>query len=383
MRYICTKEFNSEHTLNGYTCITEIEELHRAIVDRNATEITFEDSFVDTFYTPSSFEELVNEISKINPSLQLKFETPERIIMPAQVKRLTKIDTADELFLMLNNQPEKVLDIIKFLGRKYLEVNEETLIANSKLASMQLKVSSLTKQVRENEDQIDRLVKTELNSSTRLEVLVNRINNKYNGNINPDEMFDVEGNSFDKVLYLKEITRLRFTDTLIYYLQEILRSLYSMKCRLVVMEPFNAHDKYVEYPNLVPTWSCSKLDIVSSDIFMAGIQSLTMSDILKNASNIKYLIILDRTGDTKVHVTGSNVEPLYMLSTYEDKKLYPQTPEDRIISYNADYLNIPYIPEFDEMPSEKKMGVYSSLPIMKTLIEMLERMVRVDETRDN
>lgn len=383
MRYICTKEFNSEHTLNGYTCITEIEELHRAIVDRNATEITFEDSFVDTFYTPSSFEELVNEISKINPSLQLKFETPERIIMPAQVKRLTKIDTADELFLMLNNQPDKVLDIIKFLGRKYLEVNEETLIANSKLASMQLKVSSLTKQVRENEDQIDRLVKTELNSSTRLEVLVNRINNKYNGNINPDEMFDVEGNSFDKVLYLKEITRLRFTDTLIYYLQEILRSLYSMKCRLVVMEPFNAHDKYVEYPNLVPTWSCSKLDIVSSDIFMAGIQSLTMSDILKNASNIKYLIILDRTGDTKVHVTGSNVEPLYMLSSYEDKKLYPQIPEDRIISYNADSLNIQYIPEFDEMPSEKKMGVYSSLPITKTLIEMLERTVRVDETRDN
>lgn len=383
MRYICTKEFNSEHTLNGYTCITEIEELHRAIVDRNATEITFEDSFVDTFYTPSSFEELVNEISKINPSLQLKFETPEIIIMPAQVKRLTKIDTADELFLMLNNQPEKVLDIIKFLGRKYLEVNEETLIANSKLASMQLKVSSLTKQVRENEDQIDRLVKTELNSSTRLEVLVNRINNKYNGNINPDEMFDVEGNSFDKVLYLKEITRLRFTDTLIYYLQEILRSLYSMKCRLVVMEPFNAHDKYVEYPNLVPTWSCSKLDIVSSDIFMAGIQSLTMSDILKNASNIKYLIILDRTGDTKVHVTGSNVEPLYMLSSYEDKKLYQQIPEDRIISYNADSLNIPYIPEFDEMPSEKKMGVYSSLPITKTLIEMLERTVRVDETRDD
>lgn len=383
MRYICTKEFNSEHTLNGYTCITEIEELHRAIVDRNAIEITFEDSFVDTFYTPSSFEELVNEISKINPSLQLKFETPERIIMPAQVKRLTKIDTADELFLMLNNQPDKVLDIIKFLGRKYLEVNEETLIANSKLASMQLKVSSLTKQVRENEDQIDRLVKTELNSSTRLEVLVNRINNKYNGNINPDEMFDVEGNSFDKVLYLKEITRLRFTDTLIYYLQEILRSLYSMKCRLVVMEPFNAHDKYVEYSNLVPTWSCSKLDIVSSDIFMAGIQSLTMSDILKNASNIKYLIILDRTGDTKVHVTGSNVEPLYMLSSYEDKKLYPQIPEDRIISYNADSLNIPYIPEFDEMPSEKKMGVYSSLPITKTLIEMLERTVRVDETRDN
>lgn len=381
MRYICTKEFNSEHTLNGYTCITEIEELHRAIVDRNATEITFEDSFVDTFYTPSSFEELVNEISKVNPSLQLKFETPERIIMPAQVKRLTKIDTADELFLMLNSQPEKVLDIIKFLGRKYLEVNEETLIANSKLASMQLKVSSLNKQVREYEEQIDKLVRTELHSSTRLEVLVNRINNKYNGNINPDEMFDVESNSFDKVLYLKEITRLRFTDTLVYYLQEILRSLYSMKCRLVVMEPFNAHDKYVEYPNLVPTWSCSKLDIVSSDIFMAGIQSLTMSDILKNASNIKYLIILDRTGDTKVHVTGSNVEPLYMLSSYEDKKLYPQIPEDRIISYSTDSLNIPYIPEFDEMPSEKKMGVYSSLPIMKTLIEMLERTVRVDETR--
>lgn len=382
MRYICTKEFNSEHTLNGYTCITEIEELHRAIVDRNTTEITFEDSFVDTFYTPSSFEELVNEISKVNPSLQLKFETPERIIMPAQVKRLTKIDTADELFLMLNSQPEKVLDIIKFLGRKYLEVNEETLIANSKLASMQLKVSSLNKQVREYEEQIDKLVRTELHSSTRLEVLVNRINNKYNGNINPDEMFDVEGNLFDKVLYLKEITRLRFTDTLVYYLQEILRSLYGMKCRLVVMEPFNAHDKYVEYPNLVPTWSCSKLDIVSSDIFMAGIQSLTMSDILKNASNIKYLIILDRTGDTKVHVTGSNVEPLYMLSSYEDKKLYPQIPEDRIISYSADSLNIPYIPEFDEMPSEKKMGVYSSLPIMKTLIEMLERTVRVDETRN-
>lgn len=382
MKYICVKDFNSEYALNGFTCITELEELFRAIVDRNATELTFEDSFIDKYYTPSSFEELVREISKINPLIQLKFETPERIIMPSQVKRLTKINSADELFVLLNKQPEKVMDIIRFLGRNYLEVNDETLAANSKLASMQLKISSLTKQSNEQAEQINNLRRAQLNSETKLSVLVNRINNKYNGNINPDEMFEVESNSFDKVLYLKEISRLRFTDTLIYYLQEILRSIYGMKCRLVVMEPFGAHDKNVEYPNLVPTWECSKMDIISSDIFMAGVQNLTLSDILKNASNVKYLIILDRLGDTKVHVSGPNVEPLFLLSTYEDRDIYLGIPEDRIISYSNETMNIPYIPEFDAMPSEKKMGIYSSLPITKILIEMLERTVRINEREE-
>ena len=62
-------------------------------------------------------------------------------------------------------------------------------------------------------------------------------------------------NNYDKVIYIKEITRVQYIDTLVYYLKEILRVLYSMPTRLVVIESYYGSGCPRLYPKLTPHYA--------------------------------------------------------------------------------------------------------------------------------
>lgn len=106
---------------------------------------------------------------------------------------------------------------------------------------------------------------------------------------------------------------------------------------------------------------------------MSGYQPKLMTDILKNSNHVHYLIILDRGGYHVPHVSGGNVSTVY---TASDVKDVPKNVSMKdVITYEEATLNIPYIEGFDEMSPEIKIQKYSSMPIMKGLISMLEEVV--------
>ena len=71
------------------------------------------------------------------------------------------------------------------------------------------------------------------------------------------------------------------------------------------------------------------------------------------------------------HIDASNVEYLYTYSDLNDK---PEAiPNDRCISYSEDTLSIPYIKGFDVMGGNERINVYSSMPVMKSIIKLLEK----------
>ena len=205
----------------------------------------------------------------------------------------------------------------------------------------------------------------------RLDVIKNRINNSYAVGYDVDNVFEVGNHKFDRVLYIKEFTRVQYTDTLIYSLKEILKIVHNMPARVIVMEPFYAGGKVQQYDWLKPHYSLTHQDILSGDILMLGLQKKVMEDILKNASNVSFLIVLDRTGSSEPYITGNNVINLYTVSDLAD--LPAGINLSYVISYDDRTLTIPYMEDFDKADSSKRLTAYSSLEITKAIISLLVR----------
>ena len=282
------------------------------------------------------------------------------------------LKTPEELIYAITRKPKEVIDTIQMLGDEYLSTTRETLVANNKISTLHLRNAMLLSKLEEVEEERKKLISLKNDFESKFDTLLSRINFRYDKNIQESKMFQVSGNKYDKVLYIKEITRIHYTDTLVYYLQEILKTLYGVPVRLVVMEPPYAYAKASMYPRCKPHFDLTYNDVYEEDIFMAGFQPNLMQDILKNSSSVNYLIILDRSGYAIPHVYGENVEIIYCVSDIKDME-GQAIPMDRVISYSDTTMTIPFIPGFDTLSIEERMRRYSSMEITKKLIELIER----------
>ena len=146
--------------------------------------------------------------------------------------------------------------------------------------------------------------------------------------------------------------------------------MYGEPIRRVVIGPYYAYKQAELYPDLIPHWRLTYQDVYDSNIYMAGLQAKLMDNILQNANHVHYLIILDRSACNAPFVGGKNIVRIYTVSDLKDLQ---GVSNKRIISYSPDTLNIPFIEDFDNNTNEDKIKKYSTMPIMRTLIDYLER----------
>jgi hypothetical protein len=163
-----------------------------------------------------------------------------------------------------------------------------------------------------------------------------------------------------------------YVDTLIYYVLEILKTLYGVPTRFVVIESAFAYERASLYPTCVRHTELTFRDVVDSNIYMAGFHPNLMESILKNPSNAEYLIVLDRSGFDRPYLRGENVEGLVTVSDMNDLG-EGLVNRNRIISYSNTTLHVPFIKEFNNLSMEEKIGKYSSMQATKDIINLLER----------
>ena len=183
-------------------------------------------------------------------------------------------------------------------------------------------------------------------------------------------MLIANSNNYNHILYIKELSRVHYTDTLVYYLQEILKTLYGVPVRTVVIEPYYSYGREAMYPDLAPHWKLKYEDVYGGNIFMAGYQPKLMKDILQNANHVNYLIVLDRAGYRYPHIDCPNTTVVYTASDLTD--VPPEIDIDKVISYSDRSMYIPYIEDFDKLSPEDKIQKYSSMDVTKELINYLE-----------
>lgn len=371
MTYIASLVDSPQTIIDGARTVLTLKDLYKVLLLRDTTDVHLTKEFIEEFFTPAGLADFIENVKALHPHIRIEAEQDVLDFQSKEVESLKSITTAEELSYLLMSKPKETMQIIKMLCDSYKNAYSETLLANNKVASLQLAVSKRQAEIEELESKIKRLEDSRNHLSASLSTIVNRINFKYNKELDESKLFYLKSNRYTKILYIKERTRIHYLDTFIYYLQEILKTLYTVPARVLVIEPYYAYAQINLYPNLKPHWSLDYKDVYGKDIMMAGFQPNLMEDILQNPSNVEYLIIVDRGCYKTPHVVGNNVDTFYTMSDLSDN--YDNIISDRIISYSPTTHNIPYIEGFDSLSLEEKMSKYSSMPIMKYIIEAIER----------
>lgn len=358
--------------VEGYYPVKTKEELDKIVCDntRSNTVIIRRD-FAQTYFTPSGLQHYIDNVHTINRNIELQLDEKSMVVTaPRMISKLAEaVDTEDYINLM-TAYPKEFMDAMKFLLRDEQNHQRELLSASGDVSRLQAIIDSY---MRDKEDLEQRLRTEQENKffvQSKLSALVNRINYQYNVGINDNEQFLLNEHKYVKVLYFKEITRVQYMDSFIYYLKEILKILYGMPARSVVIESFYASGKTKLYPGYKPQYRLTEEDVLSNDILMFGLQPKLMRDILQNPSNIAILIILDRAGFAFPHVKGNDMHYFYTASDVSD--ISSKVSKKRIISYDSDTLFIPMVENYDKLDDGQRMSKYSSFEITKFIISLVE-----------
>lgn len=372
MIYEALLTYDNDVVIKGNRCITTPQELYQALIYKDTSEIRVHKDFAEAFFTPSGLSDFVQNAQTVNPYCTITVDADVRDFHLKAVKALDSYSSVEEILFQFQAHPREMMEVIKMLCANYMDTYTETLVANNKVSALQLQNSELIKKLEDANANYQRLLGDKSMLEAQLGTLVGRINYSYEKDIDPSQFLQIEGKSrFTRILYIKERTRVRYVDTLLYYFKEILKTLYGVPAREVVIGPYYSYGGVKLYPGLQPSFDLSYSQLYQSDIYMPGFQPGVMADILKNPSNVEYLIILDRGGFEVPHVMGDDVEYIYTMSDLSDN--FDHIDFRRIISYSHDTLYIPYIEGFEGLSVEDRMVRYSSMKIIKHLIELLER----------
>lgn len=372
MDCIASLSVDNDEIIKGNICVTNLQELYSNLATQKFDRIYLRKDFTDEYFTPSALHEFINNAVSISDGVDV---IPEDLVYGFQddaIEHIRGMHTEEEFVSAFLLHPEIMIDTVHSLCDSYYNAYNETLLANNKLSTLHMQYINLLQKYEELRGKYDNLLELKRDYADSLETLVSRINYKYNKDVDINKLRQVEVDicRYTKILYVKEITRVKFVDTFIYYLTELLKTLYGVPTRYVVIEPSYAHYRNIFYPSCKPSDNLTYNDVKESDIFMAGFQSRLMESILSNPSHVNYLVILDRTQLKNVCVIGNKVEYVYTVSDTED--IEEDTPRERLLTYSPDTLHIPFIENFDKLAVEEKIKRYSSMESMQDIIKLME-----------
>ena len=372
MTYLASLTEAIEDKLEGYYFIKTRQELNLVVADTTTrNKVIIRRDFAREFFTPSGLQTYIENARHVNKALLIEVDEKSDVLTEQRfIEKLSRASNDSEMLRLLVKYPKEFTDTVHQLIENQNAMNEELLSASNAVSSLHSIVDRLNNEKEALQDTLETERMGKLQVQTKLDLLVKRINYQYNKGIDDSQFFTVSDDRYDQVLYFKELSRVQYTDTFIYELKEILRLLYNMPTRVVVIEPYYSTAKIKMYPHLVCHHELTERNVLYDDILMLGMQPKLMGDILKNPSNVSFLIVLDRAGLNDVHIKGENVEYFYIASDPAD--VPKSIPSKRVISYGEDNLFIPFVEGFEELDPDERIAKYSSMGITKGIVSLLE-----------
>lgn len=372
MMYLASLEEEMKDKVAGYFFLHTKEDLDRVVADNTvANTVVIRGDFSSEFFTPTGLSLYVEEAKKLNPNINIEVDSGNGVVTYDYIiKKIGKCRNLEELIQLLVTYDKEAMNVVRELVTTRTQNRKQMLEYSNQIARLQSVNNGYRGQLADLELSLRQEQQNKLQFQSRLLSLIGRINYQYNIGLDRSKLFVLNDNEYDKVLYFKETSRVQYTDSFLYYLKEILKVLYTMPTRMIVIEAYYATGKVQQYPDFKCHHSLFEEDVLSGDILMLGVQPKLMEDILRNPSRISILIVLDRGGYEVPHLIGDNVEYFYMAS--DPKDVPEDVPKNRIISYSEDTLYIKYIKGFEQMDHSKRISEYSSSNIIKTIVNLIE-----------
>jgi hypothetical protein len=371
--YLASLVEETKDKVDGYKFIHTKSELDKIAVDNlSSNKVVIRQDFAHEFFTPTGLMKYIENVRRINYNLVIELDLEDEVLtQDKMVQKIAECRDVSEIIMLLGAHEKEFMDTLKYLTDRNNDYFKQMLAYSNQVSRLQSIVEGMQAEIDDKDYTIQLESANKLSYQSKFHALISRINYQYNAGVDKNKLFQVDKNSYDKILYIKEISRVQYTDTLVYYLKEIMKTLYAMPTRILVIEGYYADGKIPLYPNLVPHHNLIERDVIQGDILMLGMQPNIMQDVLKNSSNISILIILDRGGYSVPHVVGPNVEVMYTVSDLKDAPA--DIPLGRIISYENTTQFIKYIKDFEKLDTSARISEYSSMSIVKNIISLLER----------
>lgn len=371
--YLASLVEETRDKVDGYKFVHTKSELDRIVVNNLVSnKVVIRQDFAREYFTPTGLASYVENVRRINMNLVIELDMDDEVVTKDRfIDKLAECRNLDEVITLQSSYSKEFMDCIKFLIANTNTDYQKMLGYSNQVSRLQSVIEGLNSEIDELKYTVETEEANKLSYQSKFHALISRINYQYNAGVDRNKLFEVNKNSYDKILYIKEISRVQYTDTLVYYLKEILKTLYGMPARILVIEGYYASGKIYQYPNLVCHHELIERDVIKGDVLMLGMQPNIMQDILKNASNISILLVLDRAGYEVPHISGPNVEVMYTVSDIKD--IPEDIPPGRVISYSDTTQFIKYIKDFDKLDMSARISEYSSMNIVKNIIAMLER----------
>ena len=373
MIYLATLVEETRDKVDGYMFIHTKQELDKVVCNNLASnKVVIRSDFAHKYFTPTGLNSYIENVRSINININIELDMVNDVVTDSKIiKGINSCHSVEEMIDLAIKHGKEYMDTIKHVVNERNDNNKKMLEYSNQVSRLQSIIDTQQRKITDQEFTILQESRNKLAYQSQLHVLTSRINYQYNKNIDTSKLFTVNKNVYDKVLYIKEYSRVQYVDTFIFYLKEILKTLYGMPTRNLIIESYYAESKVDMYPNFTPHNRLIERDVISGDILMLGMQPDIMQSILKNPTSVSILIVLDRGGYSVPHIKGDNVEMLYTFSDIKDKPDW--IPDGRCISYSPKTLSIPMIRNFDDMDSSQKISKYSSLELMKSIVKLLER----------
>lgn len=371
MIYAASLVERTEDKIAGYYPIKTREELDKVVaVVTAANRVIIRKDFAEANFTPASLARYIENCKLVNSNVIFQLDKDTEIYNVNDFfSKMLKVTNIDELIdLAIKNEKQFFSCYYEMLG-EVDRVQTALVKAGAAVARQQEANDILQKEIEDLKHSLYIEQQNKQYLLSQFNVLVGRINYQYNRGVDKTRLFYTDKNSYDKILYIKETTRVQYVDSLVYYLREILKVIYNMPVRVLCIESYYAMDKVRLYPDMVPHYELREKDVMEGNVLMLGVQPKVLEAILQNPSNISILIVIDRGGYQVPHIIGDNVEYFYTVSDENDA--LSKIPKSRVISYSKNTLNIPFIDGFEKLEPSAKMGRYSSLPIVQKIVDVI------------
>lgn len=371
MIYKFCLEETVEDKLSSYTLLHTMDDLFEVLLDTTDghTIIMGEDA-VGYYFTPESYLSFVKNAKRINPIVTIKSTSEITSTEDFICKKLAYAQKPDDIFRIIGGHPREAYTTLKGLAERVQQSVNESLVMSNRISEMQHKVAGLEGEKGNLEAQLTEAQRAKNYYHRMFEMLCNRMQHKFMKPLHEDSLNFCNSNSYDRVIYIKEISHLTRVYSMIEALQQIILMLYQTPCRLCVIEPYGASLRSYQYPKLKLDTDLTTKDILSSDILMVGYHPRIMEGIMHNAGGSSFIIVYDRDGSNIEHIHGSNVTTYYVTNDPEEIDLFGLPRKRTITLPGHDALHIDTIHEYAEKTPSERLTAYSGMKIISDIIRV-------------
>lgn len=286
---------------------------------------------------------------------------------------INSVSVDDLIDYMLVN-PVTSMKFLREMLSNYRQQHMDKYAISNQLAAVSLENRALSEKLAISDKNYNSAILIASKIQDKYNELVAKINYQYSvpyeelGN----EGFSPEIISYNRIIYVKEISPVKYTQTMLYYLQQLMNTLDSGHTRSLIIERPGAYQLVQNlYPHHTPHYRLNHGDLKNADLVMVGYQKDIMSSVIYNTAQNKYLIIWDKTGADDMFIRNERIRPIYTMSDLADNEYY-NYPLSNILSYSSETLNIGHVADFNKLSVQEKLKAYSEMPVIRNLLKALE-----------